>query len=228
MKEKIIKPIAYISNGFKEKFGIPRQSGRVQELKSKIIFYPEYRNSDALREIKNFSYLWLIFDFSKNEYKSFTPTVRPPRLGGNKKVGVFASRSPFRPNGLGLSSVKLIDVIYDEKFGDTLMVGGADLLDGTPIYDIKPYIPSSDCHENAIGGYSEEFTDYKLNVNFPEELKKDLNNEDLLVIIGCLSEDPRPGYKDDDSEYGMAYKNINVKFKVNKKDLYVTKIEITQ
>ena len=224
--EKVIKPIAYISNGFKQKFGIPRQSGRVPSVLSEIVFYPDYRSPYALREIESFSHLWLIFGFSKNEKDGFSPTVRPPRLGGNKKVGVFASRSSFRPNGLGLSSVKLIKVKKDEILGLTLIVGGADLLDGTPIYDIKPYIPSSDCHADAIGGYADKFTNYKLNVVIPPEIKDKIETNDLSSIIGCLEEDPRPSYKDDDNVYGMQYKNYDVKFKVDKNDLTVIDLSI--
>ena len=154
--ERFIKPVAYIHTGFKEKFGIPRQSGRVEEALGRIVFAEGYRDSEALREIKGFSHLWLIFSFSELQHDKWTPTVRPPRLGGNKKVGVFASRSPFRPNGLGLSSVRLLGVETTEKEGTVLIVSGADLLDGTPIYDIKPYIAFSDCHNDAVSGYAED------------------------------------------------------------------------
>lgn len=224
--EKTIKPIAYIKNGFKQKFGIPRQSGRVPEVMSEIIFYPEFRSKDALRELETFSHLWLIFGFSQNEYKDFVPTVRPPRLGGNKKVGVFASRASFRPNGLGLSSVKLIKIKNDKENGQILVVSGADLLSDTPIYDIKPYLPSTDCHLDAIGGYADKFTNYELTVVIPNDIKNKILLDDLPAIIGCLKEDPRPSYKDDDNEYGMFYKNYNVKFYVKDKTLTVTDIEI--
>ena len=152
-----IRPIAYIRTDFPEKFGIPRQSGRVPSLVGKIVFLPEYRNSDAIRGIEGFSHLWLIFDFSESHRSEWSPTVRPPRLGGNKRIGVFASRSPFRPNPLGLSSVKLVRTEMTEHEGCVLIVSGADLLDMTPIYDIKPYLPFADCHAGASGGYAEEF-----------------------------------------------------------------------
>ncbi|MBR6681461.1 MAG: tRNA (N6-threonylcarbamoyladenosine(37)-N6)-methyltransferase TrmO, partial [Clostridia bacterium] len=164
--ERIIKPIARIKTDFSQKFGIPRQSGRVPELIGRIIFEPEYNVSEALREIESFSHLWLIFDFSESHRDSWSPTVRPPRLGGNRRVGVFASRSPFRPNSLGLSCVRLLSVEHNENEGNVLIVGGADLLDGTPIYDIKPYLSFSDAHADAINGYVESEKEHRLNVIF--------------------------------------------------------------
>ena len=222
MENFSIKPIAYIKNDFKEKFGIPRQSGRSPSTLSRIIFYPEYRNPDALREINQFNYLWLIFDFSLCHSHTFSPTVRPPRLGGNEKVGVFASRSPFRPNSLGLSSVKLIKIENETE----LIVSGADLLDGTPIFDIKPYIPSSDCHTDAIGGFADEHNEHKLKVVFPEKLLNLIDKDKQLGLIECLSDDPRPSYIDDKERvYGMRYADYNVKFKVDGNDLTVTEVE---
>ena len=222
MEKFTIKPIAYINNDFKEKFGIPRQSGRSPSTLSKIIFYPEYRSSDALREITQFNYLWLIFDFSLCHIDTFSPTVRPPRLGGNKKVGVFASRSPFRPNSLGLSSVKLIKIENETE----LIVSGADLLDGTPIYDIKPYLPSSDCHTDAIGGFADIHNEHKLQVVFPEELLKLIDKEKQAGLIECLSDDPRPSYIDDNERiYGMKYADYNVKFTVSDDILTVIQIQ---
>ncbi len=221
----IIKPIAHIYTDFKEKFGIPRQSGRVKELTAKIVFEPEYRLKEALRGIKGFSHLWLIFDFSLSHTDKFSPTVRPPRLGGNQKVGVFASRSPFRPNSLGLSSVKLLSVENTENFGDILIVNGADLLNGTPIYDIKPYLPSSDCHVDAVGGYADEFTDYKLQVVVLEGALDNFPKDKLSALIGCLKEDPRPSYQDDDRVYGMNFSGFNIKFTVKEKILTVIDCE---
>lgn len=222
MNKLSLEPIAYIKNDFKEKFGIPRQSGRSPSTLSKIIFYPKYRNPDALRGLLDFNYLWLIFDFSLSHTDTFSPTVRPPRLGGNEKVGVFASRSPFRPNPLGLSSVKLLKIENDTE----LIVSGADLLDGTPIYDIKPYLPSSDCHTDAIGGFADIHNDYKLMVNFPTELLNLIAVEKQNGLLECLSDDPRPSYIDDDDRvYGMKYADYNVKFTVSEKILTVIGIE---
>ena len=216
-----IKPIAHIHTDFKEKFGIPRQSGRVKELTAKIVFEKEFRNPDALRAIEGFDYLWLIFDFSLSHKTKWSPTVRPPRLGGNEHVGVFASRSPFRPNPLGLSSVKFERIEHTEKEGDVLIVSGADLLDGTPIFDIKPYLPSCDCHTGAKGGYADRFTEYKLAVKISEGALNEFPKDKLSALIGCLEEDPRPSYQDDDREYGMSFAGFNVKFKVKENTLTV-------
>ena len=215
---KQIKPIAHVKNAFKDKFGIPRQSGRAKVL-STIVFEKEFQDEIAVKELDGFSHIWLIFGFSKTEGK-YQLSVRPPRLGGNKKVGVFASRSPFRPNSLGLSSVKLERV---ER--GALIVSGADLLDGTPIYDIKPYLTFTDCHANAKCGYAEEFFDYKLKVEnvdvldgVSEEVKKD--------IINCLELDPRPSYQEDNARvYGMSYGDYNIKFTVDGDTLYIKSIE---
>lgn len=220
-----IKPIAYIQSDFKEKFGIPRQSGRAPSILSRVVFLPEYRTKDALRGIDGFSHLWLIFDFSLSHVKEFTPTVRPPRLGGNERVGVFASRSPFRPNSLGLSSVKLVNVEHTNNYGDVLIVSGADLLDGTPIYDIKPYLPFTDCHLDATGGYAEKVKDYKLQVVVSNELLSVIPEEKRQGLIECLSDDPRPSFQDDGREYGMNYANFNVKFTVKDNTLTVLKID---
>ena len=216
-----IKPIAFIETDFKEKFGIPRQSGRVNEVISKIVFEPEFRNPDALRGIDGFSHLWLIFDFSLSHTEKFSPTVRPPRLGGNQKVGVFASRSPFRPNSIGLSSVKLISIEKTENQGDVLIVAGADLLDKTPIYDIKPYLPSCDCHIGAVGGYADQFTNYKLKVVVNDGALDNFPNEKKTALIGCLEDDPRPSYQEDGKIYGMNYAGYEIKFTVTKVELTV-------
>ena len=224
MDEYTIKPIAYAKTDFKEKFGIPRQSGRAPSLTATIIFTPEYRSEDALKRIDEFSHLWLIFGFSKAKREPFSPMVRPPRLGGNTRVGVFASRSPFRPNGLGLSSVKLISVNKTPN-GTTLTVSGADLLDGTPIYDIKPYLPFSDSHPDAVGGYADEKVDYKLEVIIPENLKNLIDKDKLPALIECLADDPRPSYQDDGREYGMSFSDLEIKFTVCDKTLMVKSIK---
>ena len=220
-----IKPIEYIKNQFKEKFGIPRQSGRAPSVISRIIFEPEFNTIDAVRGLEGFSHVWLIFGFSKAEKDGWSPLIRPPRLGGNTKVGVFASRSPFRPNRLGLSSVKLINIETDKYNRVVLTVSGADLLDGTPVYDIKPYLPFTDCHADATGGYASEKKDYKLKVVFPEILKNNLSENDVLSITECLADDPRPSYQEDGRLYGMRFGKYNIKFKVEFDTLTVFEIE---
>lgn len=210
-----LKPIAHIHNDFKEKFGIPRQSGRVSVIKSKIVFEPEFRVNEALRGIEEFSHLWLIFDFSQSHRDDWSPTVRPPRLGGNKRVGVFASRSPFRPNSLGLSCVKLEKIEESKSEGSILIVSGADLLDGTPIYDIKPYIPYSDCIPDALGSYSEENKDHRLNVVLGDDFSKEFSAEFLNAIKECIADDPRPSYQDDERVYNMRFGDCDISFTVN-------------
>lgn len=210
-----ISPIAHIRTDFDEKFGIPRQSGLVPELRGEIVFEEKYRNADALRGIEGFSHLWLIFDFSKAHREEFSPTVRPPRLGGNERIGVFASRSPFRPNSLGLSSVRLLEVKKTAEHGTVLVVGGADLLDMTPIYDIKPYIPYADCHTDASGAYTEAVKRKRLTVEISDELRETIPKERVSALIGCIAEDPRPSYQDDeDRVYSMAFAGLDVHFKV--------------
>lgn len=207
--------VARVENGFSDKFGIPRQSGRVETI-SKIVFEKEFKSKDAIRKIEGFSHLWLIFGFSKAEGK-YSLTVRPPRLGGNEKVGVFASRSPFRPNNIGLSSVKLLKVEED----GSLLVSGADILSGTPIYDIKPYLPFTDCHEDATSGYAGEFKDYKLKV-LGENLLDVADERTKRDIIACLMEDPRPSYQEDSERvYAMDYNGVKVKFKVERETLVI-------
>lgn len=220
MKQTIIKPIAHIVSDFKEKFGIPRQSGRAPSVISKIVFEPEFRDKNALLGIEGFSHIWVIFDFSLAHKEGFSPTVRPPRLGGNERVGVFASRSPFRPNSLGLSSGKLIKVEEQEGLGNVLIVSGLDLLDGTPIYDIKPYLPFTDCHTDAVGGYADEKKDYKLKVEYLIEAQNLLKDK-LPALTECLADDPRPSYQEDGREYGMRFADFNVKFKVEDNTLIV-------
>ena len=221
-----MKIIARIHNDFKEKFGIPRQSGLSGELKSTIVFEPEYRNPEALRGIDGYSHLWLIWQFSEAIRDDWSPTVRPPRLGGNKRVGVFATRSPYRPNPIGLSSVKLISVEATENDGYVLIVSGADMLDGTPIYDIKPYIAYSDCHADAISGFADPVKDYSLNVDFCKELlsKIDVSKQNSLIEI--LRQDPRPSYQNDpEREYGMRFANYEIFFRVDGDTLTVTRVE---
>lgn len=225
MDQRTIKPVAYIQSDFTEKFGIPRQSGRAPSLLSRVIFNPEYRSKDAIKGIEGFSHLWLIFDFSRAHREEFSPTVRPPRLGGNERVGVFASRSPFRPNSLGLSSVKLVKVEHTDDLGEVLVVSGADLLDGTPIFDVKPYLPFTDCHKDAIGGYADCVKDYKLEVDIPPELAQKVPSDKLQGLIECLSDDPRPSYHDDQREYGMAFSGLEIKFFVDGKTLKVIDVK---
>ncbi len=211
----IIEPIAHIETDFKEKFGIPRQSGRVDTL-GKIVFLPAYRSPEALRGIEEFSHLWLLFDFSLSHREGFSPTVRPPRLGGNRRIGVFATRSPYRPNSIGLSSVTLIEVGYNEQDGNYLVVSGADLLDGTPIYDIKPYLPHSDCHSDAKGSYADEHFDHAITVDFPEALLTRVPKDKRETIIALLREDPRPSYQTDpDRLYRMRYGEYEITFSVD-------------
>ncbi len=222
----LITPVAYIRSDFKEKFGIPRQSGRAPSLTARIVFTPEFRDGNMLRGIENFSHLWLLFDFSKTRGQGFTPTVRPPRLGGNARVGVFASRSPFRPNHIGLSCVKLLSVERTENEGSVLLVSGADLLDGTPVLDIKPYIPFADCKTDAFGGYADNHENDRLSVDFPETLLQKLPEDKREGLKECLADDPRPSYQDDPTRlYGMQFAEFEIKFRVNKQTLTVVSVE---
>lgn len=223
MEKREISPIAIIHSDFKEKFGIPRNSGRSPSSKAVIELLPPFNVPEAVKELSSFSHVWLLFDFSLAHTNTFSPTVRPPRLGGNERVGVFASRSPFRPNSIGLSVVKLDSV--DISDGVKINVLGADLLDGTPIYDIKPYIPFADCIPNAVGGYADNFCDHKLKVDFPENLKILIPNDKLQALIECLEDDPRPSYHSDDRVYGMKFDKFNVKFSVANNILTITEIE---
>lgn len=216
-----IKPIAHIHTPFKEKFGIPRQSGKVATT-GRIVFEKEYRNPDALRGIEGFSHLWLVFDFSKSHRNDFCPTVRPPRLGGNEKIGVFATRSPFRPNSLGLSCVRLVKT-EDGNDGKVLVVEGADLLDGTPIYDIKPYVPT-DCVKDAVCSYADKHFYDKLDVVWQCDASA-LSDEFKATITACIAEDPRPSYQNDEREYGMLFDNRNVKFTVKNSIAYIISID---
>lgn len=221
-----MKIIARIHNDFKEKFGIPRQSGLTGELKSRIVFEPEYRNPDALRGIEGYSHLWLIWQFSESVREDWSPTVRPPRLGGNKRMGVFATRSPFRPNPIGLSSVRLEAVEVTKSEGTVLVVSGADLLDGTPIYDIKPYIAYSDCHTDAVSGFADPVREYRLKVEFCKDLLSKVDVSKQKSLIEILEQDPRPSYQNDpDREYGMRFSDYEIFFKVDGETLMVTRVE---
>ena len=217
-----LKVIAHIYNDFKEKFGIPRQSGITKSMISRIVFTEEYRNEHSLRGLLGYSHIWVIWQFSKSMRQQWSPTVRPPRLGGNKKIGVFATRSPFRPNPLGLSSLKLIDIQKDEKDGYVLIVSGADILNGTPIYDIKPYLRFTDSHPEATGGFAEELKDYSLSVSFPEHLICAFEEAVRGDLIEILSNDPRPSYQNDEREYVMNFANKDIHFKVSDGVLRVT------
>lgn len=220
-----IQVIARMHSDFPTKFGIPRQSGLVEALESTIVFEPEFRNPDALRGIEDFSHLWLIWQFSQAVRTGWSPTVRPPRLGGNARLGVFATRSPFRPNNLGLSSVRLLGVEHTARFGTVLHVGGADLMDGTPIFDIKPYIPYGDCHPDAVGGFTEQAGEYLLDVKFPEELLSWLPQEKREAALGVLRHDPRPSYqRNPDRVYGLTFAGWDIRFRVRENVLTVVDV----
>ena len=220
-----IRVIARMKSDFPTKFGIPRQSGLVKELRSTVIFEPEYRNADALRGIEEFSHLWLIWQFSEAVRTEWSPTVRPPRLGGNTRLGVFATRSPFRPNSLGLSSVRLLGVEHTAEHGTVLHVAGADLMDGTPIFDIKPYIPYGDCHPDATGGFTDRADDFLLKVDFPAPLLDTLPADKREAAIGVLSHDPRPSYqRKPDRVYGLTFAGFDIRFTVNGDTLTVCEV----
>lgn len=222
-----MKVIARIQSAFPEKFGIPRQSGLVDDLRARIVFEPEYRNVDAVRGLDEFSHLWLIWEFSEAKRDTWSPTVRPPRLGGNQRWGVFATRSPYRPNPVGLSCVKLDRVELDDNLGPVIHVRGADLMDGTPIFDIKPYIPYADCHPDAIGGFASAKPEEKLHVEIPEELCTAVSGEVLSALRGVLAQDPRPAYqKDPERIYGLSFAGMEVRFQVDGDQLTVCGIEM--
>lgn len=222
-----IQVIARMHSDFATKFGIPRQSGLVEELRSTIVFEPEFRNADALRGIEDFSHLWIIWQFSEAVRQGWSPTVRPPRLGGNTRMGVFATRSPFRPNNLGLSCVKLLGVEQTPDCGTVLHVGGADLMDGTPIFDIKPYIPYADCQPDASGGFTDTAGDFLLKVDFPARLLEELPAEKREAAIQVLSHDPRPSYqRKPDRVYGLTFAGYDLRFQV--KEDVLTVVEVNQ
>ncbi len=228
-----LKKIAHIENDYTDKFGIPRQAG-LADVPGRVVFEPEYRREEAVRGLEGFDYVWLIWGFSEPfahaeegaEKTGWSPTVRPPRLGGNRRVGVFASRSPNRPNPVGLSAVRLERVETDPELGPVLYVRGADLLNGSPIYDIKPYVPLADCHENARAGFADEHGDYELAVDFPAELIARIPEEKRKGLVEALAQDPRPTYKDEgDRVYGLSFGGFNLHFTVRNKTLTVTSVE---
>jgi len=221
-----LKVIARISTDFPDKFGIPRQSGRVDSLGGIIRFEDEYRSREAVRGLEGFSHIWLLWEFSDNRHDRWSPTVRPPRLGGNKRMGVFATRSPYRPNSIGLSCVKLEMIDLESRDAPLLYVSGVDLMDGTPIYDIKPYLPHADCRPEASSGFAGDFAGYALEVEFPEVLLSIIPENKRETLKNVLAEDPRPSYQDDpEREYGMSYAGFEVSFKVNDGILTVTNVK---
>ena len=223
MEEKQIEPIAIIATDYKEKFGIPRQSGRVKTAKGVIKFLPPYNDPAAIKGISGFSHIWLIFGFSANEYKEFSPTVRPPRLGGNTRMGVFATRSPFRPNGLGLSCVKLDGITENGE----LSVSGADLLDGTPIYDIKSYLPYADCIPDALGGFTDEKKRHRLRIKDGAEILNIIPKDKVDTVIDCICDDPRPSYQNDKNRvYSIRFANYDIHFTVDGQDVSIKSVDI--
>ncbi|MBR5231554.1 MAG: tRNA (N6-threonylcarbamoyladenosine(37)-N6)-methyltransferase TrmO [Clostridia bacterium] len=225
MNETVIRPVARIYTDFPEKFGIPRQSGLISELCGRVVFEEEFRRPEALRRIEEFSHLWLIWQFSKAVTKDFRPTVRPPRLGGNERVGVFASRAPYRPNSLALSCVRLLRVDWEAPDGPALIVGGVDMLSGTPVFDVKPYIPVADCHSEATQGYTKETREHALRVEVGEEFLPLIPADKLSALRGVLAGDPRPGYEDDpDTVYGMSFAGMDVGFTVSEGTAKIVRI----
>jgi len=217
--------IATIKTDFPTKFGIPRQSGLIPELKARIVFEPEYRNIDALRGLEGYSHLWIIWKFSEAITEEWSPTVRPPRLGGNKRVGVFATRSPFRPNPIGISCLKLNEIVM-ENDRVVLKVEGVDMLDGTPVYDVKPYVAFTDSIPNAVGGFSDNVKDYSLIVNYDDSLFNGFSSEFKNEVLKILENDPRPSYHDDPERiYGVNFSGNEIKFKVKDKNLTIISIE---
>lgn len=227
--EHLLKVIGHIHTDFPTKFGIPRQSGLVEELEGRVVFLPEYSREEAFRGLEGYSHLWLIWQFSEAKREGWSPTVRPPRLGGNKRVGVFATRSPYRPNSLGLSCVKLVAIDKDPNLGIVLRVAGADLMDGTPIYDIKPYLPFADSRPDAKGGFAEEKYGYALEVVFPPHLKAKVPADRIEALTKLLSEDPRPSYQEDaERVYGFFFGKSEIFFKVRDGILTVADIKDTE
>ena len=221
-----MRPIAIIKTDFPDKFGIPRQSGLVESLEARIIFKPEFRKADAVRGLEDFSHIWLIWQFSESTRENWSPTVRPPRLGGNVRMGVFATRSPFRPNPLGLSCVKLTEVEQHPKLGPVLHVAGADLMDGTPIYDIKPYIPYADCHPEATGGFTVTTEMPAVKVVFPPELLEIVPENKREALTGVLEQDPRPRYQNSPERiYAMGFGGVTVRFSVDGDTLTVRDVQ---
>lgn len=224
--EILMRAIAHIQSDFPEKFGIPRQSGIIDELQAAVVFEPEYRNFDAFRGLEGYSHLWLLWQFSECAEKPWSPTVRPPRLGGNKRMGVFATRSPFRPNNIGLSCVRLVKIDYTAQNAPILYVAGADLMDGTPILDIKPYLPYADSIPNATGGFALQSKEDILKVDFPENLLLKVPEEKRTALLRVLAQDPRPAYQADSARvYGFSFAGVTVKFTVENGILTVRGVE---
>ena len=226
MEEWTLRPIARIQSDFSEKFGIPRQSGLVGALRARVVFAPEYRVREAFRGLEGFTHIWLVWGFSQNVEAGWSPTVRPPRLGGNVRMGVFATRSPFRPNPIGLSCVELLAVDYDAPDGPALVVGGADLLDGTPIFDVKPYVPHADCRPQARGGFADAHREDRLAVDFPPQLEALVPPDKREALRGVLAGDPRPSYQRDPQRlYGLGFAGLQVRFTVEDGVLHVRQVE---
>ena len=226
MEQWQLTPVAVVHSDFTEKFGIPRQSGLVEELRARVVFLPEFRSREALRGIEEFSHLWLVWGFSQHLGKGWSPTVRPPRLGGNERRGVFATRSPFRPNPLGLSCVELLSVEWDAPDGPALVIGGADLLDGTPVFDIKPYVPLSDCRPQAAGGFSDAHREDHLSVVFPPELEEKVHGRSAVPCGGCWPGTPDPLTSGTRAGvYGLAFAGLEVRFTVAGETLTVEEVE---
>ena len=226
MEEWTLRPIARIQSDFSEKFGIPRQSGLVEALRARVVFAPEYRVREAFRGLEGFTHIWLVWGFSQNVEAGWSPTVRPPRLGGNVRMGVFATRSPFRPNPIGLSCVELLEVDYDAPDGPALVVGGADLLDGTPIFDVKPYVPHADCRPQARGGFADAHREDRLAVDFPPQLEALVPPDKREALRGVLAGDPRPSYQRDPQRlYGLGFAGLQVRFTVEDGVLRVRQVE---
>ena len=220
-----MEPVAHIRTAFSTKFGVPRQAGLVPALRGRVVFTPDYRNPDALRGLEGFSHIWLIWEFSEAKRAQWSPTVRPPRLGGNVRMGVFATRSPFRPNPIGLSCVKLEAIADDPELGPVLEVSGADLMDGTPILDVKPYLPYCDCRPEATAGFTVRAMP-TLTVEFPPALLALVPEDGREALLGVLAQDPRPRYQDDPERvYGMGFGGQNVRFRVEGDTLYVCAVE---
>lgn len=225
METVSIQVIARMKSDFPTKFGIPRQSGLVEDLRSTIIFEPQFRNPDALRGLEEFSHLWIIWHFSQSVRQDWSATVRPPRLGGNTRMGVFATRSPFRPNSLGMSCVKLIGIEQTPDNGPVIHVSGADLMDGTPIFDIKPYVPYSDSHTDAVGGFTDFADNFLLDVDFPAHLLATIPEEKRNALVGVLSHDPRPSYqRTPDRIYGLSFAGFDIRFTVENSILFVKEV----
>lgn len=221
-----MKPIGYIHTDFKDKFGIPRQSGIIDELFGQIIFEPKYRQEEAFRGLEDFSHIWLLWEFHKSKREDWSATVKPPKLGGKIRMGVFATRSPFRPNPIGLSCVKLESITYDSKLGPILNVRGADLLDGTPIYDIKPYLPYADCHPEATSGFTSNIQIPKYEIIFPDKLREGITSDNQIAIQKILAQDPRPGYQNaKDGDYAMLFSDYDIHFHISENKITITEIK---